>query len=376
MEKRSYLMLYDCRWNTPNGDPFTGEQRYDNSNEFIMVSDLRIKRFIRDKMIQLLIDVIFYQFDTIEAKKVVKQLMIVAEEKAKKETDVEAKAEAKSVVEAIAEAEVDAEDKNKKVSKGKKVKKLEITGSAYTFRKNLVEMGLLSDITKFDPKKIKIDLNSMLKFLDVRLFGGLLTESGINLSLEGAIQFKNMSYSLNKIKPEIFQNTSVFPSDISKTPGLAGLTTIIPYSIIAVEGWLNEQTAHINNLTEEDIDKMLSCLWLGIRDKNSRSKSGQSPILLIEVVYKEKVYKFNPEISVFKSIQNISSLVSITSDINEIDIRDRNDYTLHIDKLISECIKDNVKVVNFYTEDEDLKIKLESYNIPKIAPKFNFKELY
>src|SRR5690606_4839916 len=39
--------LYETSYNIPNGDPFTGEQRYDEETKKILVSDVRIKRFVR-----------------------------------------------------------------------------------------------------------------------------------------------------------------------------------------------------------------------------------------------------------------------------------------------------------------------------------------
>lgn len=47
MKKSEILFLYETSYNVPNGDPFTGEQRYDEETKKILVSDVRIKRFIR-----------------------------------------------------------------------------------------------------------------------------------------------------------------------------------------------------------------------------------------------------------------------------------------------------------------------------------------
>jgi len=334
MEKRSYLLLFETQNNVPNGDPFTNEQRYDNANEKIMVSDLRIKRYIRDEFIKKFssIETIFCKYDVIEIKKFISSI-----------------------------SKID----------------MTMTGSAYSFRKYLLDNGYISKIGDDITKVIKsissgntIDLYDLMKeFIDVRLFGGILTDTKSNCAIEGAIQFRNLSYSLNKVRTEIFQNTTVFPSEISNNQGSMGTTSLVPYSIIAVEGWLNEETARINKLTEDDIYKMLSCLWLGIRDKNSKSKSGQTPILILEIVYQEFEYKFNPAINVYKTIRNINTLVKIKSDIEDINIRSSSDYELQLDELIDKCSKDNVKSVNFFTEDEDLITKLE------LNSKFNFKDL-
>lgn len=47
MKKSEILFLYETSYNIPNGDPFTGEQRYDEETKKILVSDVRIKRFVR-----------------------------------------------------------------------------------------------------------------------------------------------------------------------------------------------------------------------------------------------------------------------------------------------------------------------------------------
>ena len=48
LKKAELLFLYEASYNIPNGDPFTGEQRYDEETKKILVSDVRIKRYVRD----------------------------------------------------------------------------------------------------------------------------------------------------------------------------------------------------------------------------------------------------------------------------------------------------------------------------------------
>jgi len=48
MNKKEFLFFYDAKNTIPNGDPFTGEQRYDEESQKALVSDVRIKRYIRD----------------------------------------------------------------------------------------------------------------------------------------------------------------------------------------------------------------------------------------------------------------------------------------------------------------------------------------
>src|SRR5690554_2462250 len=47
LKKSEILFLYETSYNIPNGDPFTGEQRYDEETKKILVSDVRMKRYVR-----------------------------------------------------------------------------------------------------------------------------------------------------------------------------------------------------------------------------------------------------------------------------------------------------------------------------------------
>jgi len=57
VKKSEILFLYESTYSIPNGDPFTGEQRYDDETKKVLVSDVRIKRFIRDYFVDLKQDV-------------------------------------------------------------------------------------------------------------------------------------------------------------------------------------------------------------------------------------------------------------------------------------------------------------------------------
>ena len=52
LSKSEILFLYESTYSIPNGDPFTGEQRYAEETKRVLVSDVRIKRFIRDYFLE------------------------------------------------------------------------------------------------------------------------------------------------------------------------------------------------------------------------------------------------------------------------------------------------------------------------------------
>lgn len=336
MKKRDFLFIYDNQYNMPNGDPFTGDQRYDAATEKVQVSDLRIKRFTRDRLIEIDKDPVFVAFNNINAATLLKT------------------------------------EKANSKGGGKSEK---MSGAAFRFREHLMAKGLI------DPKDFKKEIKSIedleqsvedvfKEFIDVRLFGGLLTVKNNNLTIDGAVQFKNLSSSLNKAVIQPFQNTTVFPSDvISNERGSIGTGSFVPYSVIAVEGWLNENSAKNNKLSELDILKMQNALWTGVRDKNTRSKTGQRPIVLFEIIYKPFASKIYPETVVYKKINNFSSLLSIETEMNEKDIRSSADYILKYDRFHDAVGDDSVETVKFFTEDKELQRELEK------NPKLEFNDI-
>lgn len=317
MNKKSFLFLYETKWNSPNGDPLTNAPRMDDTMTKAQVSDFRIKRYVRDGFITMFSgkEDVYYEYDEIELRKYMK-----------------------------------------------KVNDEETSGSALRFKKYCEDNNI--NETNMCPKDI------LKKFVDVRLFGGILTRKGNPISIEGSTQFKNMSTSLNEVTQIYIGNTTVFPSKNENNQGSCGNTTLIEYAIFAVEGWFNEINGAKNLTTQEDIDKMMSTLWYETKNKNTRSKSGQAPIVLFEIEYKPYEYKYNKDINVYKTIKDLESKITITCDPDVEKPKSRDEFELNLNDFICSCQKDNVETVFFYTEDEELLERLTKQD------KFKYKELF
>ena len=63
---------------------------------------------------------------------------------------------------------------------------------------------------------------------------------------------------------------------------------VVPYALIGFYGIANEYAARYTHLKEEDLDLLMEALWKGTKDLITRSKFGQMPRLLLRLVYKEK----------------------------------------------------------------------------------------
>lgn len=302
--KSEILFLYESTYSIPNGDPFTGEQRYDEETKKILVSDVRIKRFIRD-----------YFFERGDVVYVINSRP--------------------SIVEGF-------------------------KGSGAALR-----MHLLKELYKDDSELMikskggKTAFNSlkvMQKCIDVRLFGGISTEEGDAVNLTGPVQFALLNPSLNAVDLRIHQNTSVFSSSEDKTRGAIGTTTVVPYALNQIHGWINPYSARYTGLKEEDIKYMLQALWESINNANTRSKSNQSSLLLLQIVYSQPT----------KKLYGVDRMIKYESNKQDEQIRSSEDYKLDLAKLVESVKTDAVAKINFYTEHEDLKKELSQFE------KFNF----
>jgi len=286
--KRELVFLYESKFSIPNGDPFTGEQRYDETTKKILVSDVRIKRFIRDYLEEN------------------GELIFVSESPLEKSNEEKGESGASARYKAICRK--------------------------FNIKEN-------------DHKKI---LN---KVIDLRLFGGIITAKKNNYSFTGPVQFALLNPSLNKINLRIHQNTSVFVSSTDKKQGAIGTTTIVPYSLNQIIGWVNPYSAEDTHLNEDDVEKMLDALWKSINLANTRSKSNQRSILLLSINYKntnDKIYEFDQAIDLK------------TKGKEEEDIRNFEDYNLDFSKLFELVRSDKVEKVEFFTEIDEIKEKFIS----------------
>lgn len=291
LQKSEILFLYESIFSIPNGDPFTGEQRYDDETKKVLVSDVRIKRFIRDYLDEQ-----------------GHEIYLIWKNKEKEE------------------------DKNNQEKKEKS------SGSS-------LRMKQLKDKYKDKYK----DIEEILKqCIDVRLFGGISTEKSYSANITGPVQFAILNPSLNKVNLRMHQNTTVFPSSAEKNQGSIGTTTIVPYSVNQIHGWINPYSAKYSGLTEEDVKIMFKALWDSINNANTRTKSNQNSLLLMNIIYN------NPS----KKLYGLDNIIKLKSD-NKTDEEFRNikDFEFNFDELFN-IISDNDVIVKFYSE------------IPKIIDKF------
>jgi CRISPR-associated protein Csh2 len=88
---------------------------------------------------------------------------------------------------------------------------------------------------------------------------------------------------------------------VSKQRGAIGTTSVVPYGVLQIHGWVNPFSATHTGLTDDDLSLMFRTLWDGVNNANTRSKSNQSSLLLLQIVYddpRDKLYRVDDYIDI------------------------------------------------------------------------------
>lgn len=312
MKKSEILFLYETSYNIPNGDPFTGEQRYDEETKKILVSDVRIKRFIRTYL------------EDIEGEHI-----YVSEKTGAGKTD------SKGVLTYIAQ--------NEKWNPCQKIDIAEIM-------KGLIDVRLfggISTLTNEETKKIKVNKNEC---------------TNGHVQFTGPVQFAALNPSLNRVNLKMHQNTSHFTSKGDKAQGAIATTTLVPYSVVQIHGWINPTVAKSTDLKEDDLKKMFKALWYGTGGEGSsfsRSKVGQDSLLLLIIDYKEN----------FDKLYGIDRTIKLEPNkgMKDEQIRSMDDYALDFTKLKELAKNDKIEKIRFYTEIDKIKNELNGEKFEEMS---------
>lgn len=194
--------------------------------------------------------------------------------------------------------------------------------------------------------------------IDIRLFGATTAVENQTMALTGPVQFK-YGRSLHKVDLTYIKGTTVMPSAAERRQGTFTERYILPYSLIAFYGVINENAASNQKLklTEEDISLMLEGMWSGTKNLISGSKFGQMPRLLMQVEYKEGNF-FVGELDKRIALQTEKAHEAIR-DISEIKIDITNlvkALNAHKDKIEKIKLKIDERVM-FVKGGQDILIK-------------------
>lgn len=323
--KRSELVfLYDVKDANPNGDPYENKPRIDDETGLNIVTDTRLKRTIRDYLQHFKKEAVF----------------ITGERN--KEGDL------KTREERLKESKIDKENKEELF---KKYIDLRLFGAT---------IALKSESDKNEKKSVEPEKESESNKNEKKSKGWSITRIG-------PVQF-NLGRSLNRVKVETIKGTTVMPSSEQKAQGTFTETSIVHYSLICFHGVINEHAAEETGLTEEDVNLLLEALWNGTKNLITRSKFGQEPRMLLQVIYKENEYH----------IGDLHKMLSPKFTKDESSIRDVSEVSVDASQLVRTIIENvqKIETVQIRTDSRlavnpDIKNTLENAGIVVKELKFD-----
>tara|TARA_R110002050_G_scaffold163389_1_gene293382 strand:- start:13837 stop:14841 length:1005 start_codon:yes stop_codon:yes gene_type:complete len=300
-----FIFLYDATLCNPNGDPDQeNKPRMDYDTSTNLVTDTRVKRFIRDYMKdqgqEIFVDMEGDSKVSSDSKLdfVVQRIL---SESAERALIFEEKPELLKDFEAIIAEKKDKDSILKLLQNAKNSK---------------LNYYILSQLVKN-------------KFVDIRMFGSAFAVGGFTKAYTGAIQM-NWGYSLNQV--ELVESSSIVTimNDDSST---FGKDYRVYYSLLAFNGTINKYAAKTTGLTEDDQKLFRKAIWESIPSQPTRSKMNQYPKLYLEIVYNEG---FNN--GYFGDLRNTIKL-DYKADVPAKQVRLFNDLTIDVSvlaKLINE----------------------------------------
>lgn len=260
-----FLFIYEAIQSNPNGDPDQeNKPRMDYDTKTNLVTDTRVKRFIRDYL------------KDINQEEVV---FVDMEGHSKVSVDSKLKAVVKRTVENEGELE------KAFVSNPEYLK---IYKDIVNKEKDAEKVWKTITDKKFKHKEINYELLAYLvkeKFIDIRMFGSAFAVGGFTKAYTGPVQL-NWGYSFNQV--ELMDSNSIVTimNDDSST---FGKDYRVHYSLLGFNGTINAAAAKTTGLTEEDVETFRDAIWESIPASPTRSKLNQYPKLYIEIIYNEGV---------------------------------------------------------------------------------------
>lgn len=254
------LFLYDAKRCNPNGDPLDANRpRIDEESGHCLVTDVRLKRTIRDHLLENGYngdadskgDIFIREIDK-EKNGILRP--VTGTERAKSYANRDEYLS--KFIDVRLFGGVSAPKASPKVPGGKKAKAKDTDLTLFI---NEVE----AESTDTDEP---VDSNKTFHFT-------------------GPVQF-GMGRSLNRVQENFIKGTGAFTTKEESIQKTFREEYNITYGLIAFHGVINETAAKYVRTTQEDIDLLMGGIWDGTRNLLTRSKKGHMPRLLVKIDYK------------------------------------------------------------------------------------------
>ena len=233
--RREFLFCYDIRMGNPNGDPDENRPRILPDGTYY-VSDVRLKRFVRDYLKMQGHDILVASIEG-RTTNLTGRVGHYLQRKGQPE------ANGQELVDIILASFIDAR----------------MFGSTLAFKAEEAKKEDVRRKNKWEPTP---------------------------KTLTGATQIEQGEV-LHPAQEVDIRGTSIFGSTEERRQGTFTENFVLRYGLVGFGGIANEHSAAKTRLTNADYSELLRALWKGVRTAgNTRTKAGQVPRLLINIVYK------------------------------------------------------------------------------------------
>lgn len=301
--KSEILFLYDAKRCNPNGDPLDANRpRIDEETGHCMVTDVRLKRTIRDYLFEK-------GYDGVENPD--KDIFI---------------------------REID----GKPVTGTQRAKSY---ANREEFLRKFIDVRLFGAVSA--PKADKPgQKKGAAKDVDTGEEDEPI-DSNKTFHFTGPVQF-GMGRSLNRVKENFIKGTGAFTTKETSIQKTFREEYNISYGLIAFHGVINEQAAKYVKTTPEDVELLMDSIWSGTKSLLTRSKKGHMPRLLIKIDYKDGFF-----------IGDLAERLTLVAreGIQEEAFEDIEDFTVDTSKLLLALKKYDDKIERI-TVTQDDRIKL------------------
>lgn len=256
-----FLFLYEAIQCNPNGDPDQeNKPRMDYDTQTNLVTDVRVKRYIRDFL-----------------KQQEQEIFVDMESESKVTMD----ERMKRIVHRLFEDDARMKELIDNPAMFEQYQKIKKEGG------EKVEDILVND--KTEHKQFNLALLSALvksRFIDIRMFGSAFAVKGFNRAMTGPIQL-NWGYSLNKV---YLMDSDTIASIMNDESSTFGKDYRVKYSLLAFHGSINKNASATTGLTDDDLKIFRNAIWSSLSANPTRSKLNQYPKLYVEIVYNDGFY--------------------------------------------------------------------------------------
>ena len=308
------LFLYDAKRCNPNGDPLDANRpRIDEESGRCLVTDVRLKRTIRDYLLE----------NGYNGEADSKGDIFIREVGGKPMTGTERAKSYANRDEYLAKfvdvrlfGGVSAPKAAPKPTGAKKGK-----GGKETVDLTLFDGG--AEVENTDTEE-PIDANKTFHFT-------------------GPVQF-GMGRSLNRVQENFIKGTGAFTTKEESIQKTFREEYNITYGLIAFHGVVNETAAKYVRATEEDISMLMDGIWSGTKNLLTRSKKGHMPRLLVKIDYKAGFF--------IGDLAERLKLVPADGKREET-YEDIEDFTVDTSKLVAALTKYADKIERITVEQDD-----------------------